>query len=396
MEMPATVRVEELGSDASSYRDAIDERRRVLHVRGSSPRIVWWTAVAFLAPVVVAGGVVTVPLPPAYDSFVVLSALVLAVLLPVGAFVLPTLLGQLAWRSAQWARLELRAKSLDVSTGPLGTPLHVDDWSVRDPALVRRESKWGRIFEHWDLFGEREDGWRVHLASFFDEASATWVLRQLQASYARAVERPRAGFAARLGPMPERVRCEGRAEDPESGWRVRARCPGGALASAIPTLPLSVLLLGSSVLCAAVLSVVPSRELATAAGALVGATILGAMAVLSALALRDALRSTLLRWRGEVIAELEAEHIRIVASPLQWRLEFPATERRVALRVTPIEHDPDEARVEVLHGATVQRIDAPLGADDARYLAKIVDAFEDARLARRASPHLRDSEYAEP
>jgi hypothetical protein len=396
METPATVRVEELGSDASSYRDAIDERRRVIHVRGASPRIVWWTAAAFLAPLVVAGCVVTVPLPPAYDSFVVLSALVLAVLLPVSAFVLPTLLGQLAWRSAQWARLELRAKSLHVSTGPLGTPLRVDDWSVRDPALVRRESKWGRIFEHWDLFGEREDGWRVHLASFFDEAGATWVMRQLQASYAGADERPRAGFAARLGPMPERVRCEGRAEDPESGWRARARCPGGALASAVLTLPLSVLLIGSSVLCVAALSVAPSRAPAAAAIALVGATILGVMAVLSALALRDALRSTLLRWRGEVIVELEAEHIRILASPLQWRLEFPSTERRVALRVTPIEHEPDEARVEVLHGATSQRIDAPLGLDEARYLAAIVEAFEDARLARRSSPHLRDSEYAEP
>jgi hypothetical protein len=225
MEMPATVRVEELGKETSSYRDAIDERRRVIHVRGSSPMRAY--VLLAIAALVWVGVVLWVRLNEHLESgwFVLAGLASMAVLLQVGP---PTV-----WRAVQRARFELTRRELTVHTGLFGVRTRVEGWSARAPVVVERVSPWGKpvvVFAHWDLYAERDDGRRVHLATLHDEASVRYVTNELrEASREAEPASTRHPFAVRFGPMPDGVTCEGDPDDLSSTWHLEARCPRGSL-----------------------------------------------------------------------------------------------------------------------------------------------------------------------
>ena len=411
MEMPATVRVEELGSDAASYRDAIDERRRVLHVRGSSPRIVaHWILLATGALVVVLAIDVVVAhetrvalLPPAWMSLFLVGWLSV----PLWALVVPFAAAQWAWRRAQWARFELRRDSLSVETGPFGTRIEVSAASARCPSLVSREETWSRHLlelHRWDLYVVEHDR-RVLVATLFDESSARAVAASLAEAF-RDSERValRDSFAQRFGLMPEGVSCEGNANVPSERWVLEARCARGRFGHELLS-ELALIVLAPSVVLAVagcVGSIVnASLETRTLPGLLSSGliAILGSYAAWSVVgALHEQTRLCVLRWRGRIRVVLDPGHVSVSTSPSRSTpVSFDRTNESetLSLRVSPAGRS-TEARLTVVLGTREARLAAPMGLDEARYLAKIVDAFEDARLARRASPHLRDSGYAEP
>jgi hypothetical protein len=411
MEMPATVRVEELGSDASSYRDAIDERRRVLHVRGSSSRIVahrilWATAalvVVLAIDVVVAHETQVAVLRPAWMSLFLVGWLSV----PLWALVVPFAAAQWAWRRAQWARFELRRGSLSVETGPFGARVEVSAASARCPSVVFREETWSKNLlqlHRWDLDVVEHDR-RVLVATLFDEASARAIAASLAEAY-RDSERvgPRDSFAQRFGPMPEGVWCEGDAHVPSERWVLEARCARGRFGYELLS-ELGLIVLAPSVVVAVagcVGSIVnASPEPRTLPWLLCSGliAILGSYAAWSVVdALHEQTRLCILRWRGRIRVVLDPRHVDVSTSPCRstpLSYDRAIAPERLSLRVSPAGGS-TEARLTVVLGTRETRLAAPVGLDEARYLAAIVEAFEDARLARRSSPHLRDSEYAEP
>ncbi len=182
MDAPATVRVEERGG-ARGYRDGADEQRRVIHVRGSSPVAVRVFAIV-CACLTLGFGVALAVFPEAIG---VLSFFTVA-----SFFLLPVLAPLLAWRRAQWMRLELERSALTVVTGPLGARERIAGWGARAPSIEERPGsfeQWFAGMRAWNLYAEGEHGRRVLLGTLYDEVSATWVQRQLEDAY-RSCERP--------------------------------------------------------------------------------------------------------------------------------------------------------------------------------------------------------------
>jgi hypothetical protein len=385
MEMPATVRVEELGSDASSYRDAIDERRRVLHVRGASPKRAY--ALLGVATLVWIGVVLWVRLNEQLESgwFVFVGLASLAVLVQLGP---PTV-----WRAVQRARFELTRRELVVRSGVFGRRTRVEGWSARAPVVIERISPWGKpvvVFARWDLYAERDDGRRVHLATLHDEASVRYVTNELREAYRDAEPASaRHPFAVRFGPMPEGVTCEGDPDDLAGTWHLEARCPRGSvvtewIASAgllvgVPGGVLVVLALGAGL----VELGARGRDIG-AAIVIVPAVFLVIIAVVMIRALRDQLRLSVLRTAGRVVVELAPAGVEITAAPWPVRPLAPRERRGpglVGLHVRPLDRDATEARVDASHGGKLHRLHAPMSTDDARYLAKIVETYEAERSA---------------
>jgi hypothetical protein len=413
METPATVRVEELGSETSSYRDAIDERRRVLHVRAGNPedaiRTIGGLTLLTLALCAALPGLMAVVnhapepgLASLFTMFWLLDVVALAILVP--ATLISWLVGGVAWawRRAQWARFELGKRTLSVSSGPIGWSTRVSASSARTPMVEARVPSWIRDalgLRAWDLYVEREGGGRVHLATVFDEEGLRAVTTQLASAYSTAEPiAERHPFAARFGPIPDGIHCDGDLDDPRGGWTLEACCTRESLMLEVIA---SVLLLVGATSCvflatdalhAAVSYVleVDTPPPAMVLGVVGGFLVLMLMVGFGATALTQ-LRLTILRWRGRVRVVLGAERIEITTSPWRSRVLLEGDRRaseRAALRVIPVGRS-REARLAVQSGGREMRLPAPVGLDDARYLAKIVDAFEAARLARRAPARLR-------
>jgi hypothetical protein len=113
-------------------------------------------------------------------------------------------------------------------------------------------------------------------------------------------------------------------------------------------------------------------------------------------ALRDQLRLTVLRTAGRVVLELAPSGVEITTTP--WAVRpLPPRERRapsaVRLRVTPLDRDPNEARIDVRHEGVEHRLHAPMLTDDARYLARVLEGYEPAerRSESERSPQPRSA-----
>lgn len=378
-----TVRVEELGSETSSYRDAIDERRRVIHVRGSSPKRAY--VLLGIAALVWVGVVLWVRLNEQLESgwFVFVGLASLAVLVQLGP---PTL-----WRAMQRARFELTRRELVVRSGLFGRRTRVEGWSARAPVVIERVSPWGKpvvVFARWDLYAERDDGRRVHLATLHDEASVRYVTNELREAYRDAEPASaRHPFAVRFGPMPEGVTCEGNPDDLTGTWHLEARCPRGSLVTEwfaaigmIVGVTVGMLfVIGAS---AALVQIgLRGRDIG-AAITVVPALFLVVIAVVMVRALRDQLRLSVLRTAGRVVVELAPAGLEITAAPWPVRPLSPRERRGpgpVGLHVRPLDRDATEARVDASHGGKMHRLHAPMSTDDARYLAKIVETYEAER-----------------
>ncbi|MBX7190595.1 MAG: hypothetical protein K1X94_00970 [Sandaracinaceae bacterium] len=389
MATPATVRVEELGHETSGYRDAHEERRRVVHVRGSSPRRAWFFLALAASTFAVAGAWMLTHEPSAW-SWSPLLGLVAAILLLQAA---PTIL----WRASRRTRFEATRRTLTVTTSPLGPRVIVEGWSARAPVVVARESRMGLAFgalPRWDLYSERDDGRRVHLATLHDEESVEFVRQFLTDAFRDAEPNDaRHPLAVRFGPMPEGVTCLGDPTDPTKAYRLEARCPRGSLGTEIAS-SVFLALVGLLMVFATIGTAVVILE-GLSSGAGIGLAIsvvpfgfvLG-MSVLSLRALRDQLRLTILRASGSVSLELADTGVEIDASPWRVRPLKPLARRTspISLHVAPLERDPHEARVHVAHDGRTVRLHAPLRTDDARYLARVVEEHERERITRgRAS-----------
>ncbi|MBN8611450.1 MAG: hypothetical protein J0L92_12735 [Deltaproteobacteria bacterium] len=397
MDTPRTVRVNEAGSEAASYRDAVDERRRVIHVRGSSPKRAY--VLLGIAALVWIGVVLHVRLNDHLESgwFVFVGLASLAVLVQLGP---PAL-----WRAVQRSRFDLSRRELVVHTGLLGRRTRVEGWGVREPVVIERLAPWGKPvvrFVSWDLYAERDDGRRVHLATLHDEASVRYVTNALREGYRDAEQSgARHPFAVRFGPMPEGVTCEGDPDDLTSTWRLEARCPRGSLVTewiaslgmVIGALVGTISVIGAG----AVLIEIATRGRAIGVAiAIVPALFLVAIAVVVVRALRDQLRLTVLRSAGRVVLELAPSGVEITTTP--WAVRpLPPRERRVPsavrLRVTPLDRDPNEARIHVRHEGVEHRLHAPMLTDDARYLARVLEGYEPAerRSEGERSPQPRSA-----
>jgi hypothetical protein len=382
MNAPATVRVEELGSDRAGYRDVTDERRRVVHVRGSSPtRAYVVLAVAAITALGTAGWLAVES--ASQGTWVVLVGLLAAaVLVQLG---LPTL-----WRAVQRARFEL-GRELVVRTGPFGAHTRAPGWSARAPVVVERSASWGKPlvrFASWDLYVERDDGRRVQLATLHDEASVRFVTQQLRETYRDAEQAAaRHPFAVKFGPIPEGVTCEGDPDDLRDRWSLELRCPRGSLFTEILAL-LGLVLIAGPVTIAALVGLLGFLG-RPSAGALVGTLFATGMAAALVQAAFSQLRLCVLRWRGRVVIELGPEGLALRTSPWRIRPLAPPEVRgpgAVSLRVTPVERQRGlargEARVELVHAQRAHRVLAPLTFDDATYAAKVVAAYEVARIPR--------------
>jgi hypothetical protein len=408
METPATVRVEELGRETSSYRDAIDERRRVLHVRAGNPEdtirtLAGLTLLTLVLCAALPALMAVVPHAPEpglaalFTLFSLLDGAALAVLVP--ATLISWLVGGVAWawRRAQWARFELGARTLSVSSGPIGWSTSVSASSARRPIVEARVASWVRDalgLRSWDLYVEREGGGRVHLATVFDGEGLRAVTTQLASTYSTAEPiADRHPFAARFGPIPDGVHCDGDLDDPRAGWTLEACCTRESLV--LEVIASLLFLLGASscvffataALHSAVSYVleVDTPATAMALGVVSCGLALMLTAGFGATALEQ-LRLTLLRWRGRVRVVLGAERLEVTTSPWRSKVLVEGDRRaseRAALRVIPVGQS-REARLAVQSGGREMRVPGPMGLDEARYLAKIVEAFEAARIARTA------------
>ena len=373
MQTPATVRIEQASSVASSYRDAADERRRVVVIRGSSPLRARVLAGAALLLALVSLAWVGMHEGPDAGWLVVPGIVALLVLLQLGPMI--------AWRALQRARFELTRRELVVRTRPLGRSTAVEGWSARALLAIHREARWGKplvCFAHWDVYAEREDGRRMHLATLYDEASVRFVRTLLGDAYREAEQSAaRNPFAARFGPMPEGVRCEGNVEDPDAGWRIELRCARGNLPRELLSLAVLALLAPSFAL--ATLSGLASVRSGTS---LAGTFVIGLLTIWLLSGLYARLRSVVLRSRGQVTIALGPEGLDVETSP--WRLRPLAGKgRAVSLRVKANERQPTEASFELVHAGGARPLLAPLTTDDATYAARVVAEHQKVRTQPR-------------
>jgi hypothetical protein len=380
MDTPRTVRVNEAGSDAANYRDAAEGRRQIVHVHGASPTraLVWTTIGAVVVTLCALGAVVRPDRAWSLGTLAFLPLCVTAGLAPL-----------LLWRRLQWARFEVTRRSLTVHTGPLGAKTTVEAWSARAPLSIVRSSTWGWplvAFLTWDLYVERDDGRRVLLATLYDEETRAFVTDFLTTAYRDAEpSHARHPFAVRFGPMPENVSIEGDVDAPEAEWQLDVRCPRGSLSwEVFAAVGLSVLAPFMAVLVlvgvAGTIGAVLRRfDLPSALCGTVGMAMLLGVGAAFSFALRDQLRTTILRWRGRVLVDLTPRGADVHTTP--WRLRpIPAPETRdagmIRVEVTPLERNREEAKLEVIHGGRAKRLHAPIGTDEAHYVAKIVQAYE--------------------
>ncbi len=379
MDAPPTVLVEEEGSDAGNYRDVAEGRRRIVHVRGTSPsRAHAWISVFGAITVGAASTAAARP-----DLAIELAVIGFAPLILVAG-----LASRVLWRRVQWTRLVMTRRSLVARTGPLGSEVVVDGWSARTPMWTLREISWGRplgTFRSWNLYVERHDGRRVLLATVYDEASVMFLTDLLTATYREAEpSEARHPFAVRFGPMPEDVSIDGDPEDPGSSWHVSVRCRRGSVAmDAFATAGLCVL--ATAPLASAGLTGWGAFEavrggwygVASVAG-LACVIMVAAFAVFMS-ALRDQFRLTVLRWRGHIRLDLGRAGVDVCTTPWNVQPLRPAASRvsaPVRVEVTPLIGDASEAVMEIIHDGRKTRLRAPIGTDEADYVAKIVQAHE--------------------
>ncbi len=382
MDTPATVRIEELGSEASGYREAVDERRRVLHVRGSTPARALLAAgvSSALLSVVVGGAFVVRELRPAVveEALVIgLFALAVAVLLVVCLVFVPLTLLHAVWRRAQWTRFELFESKLVTEGGPWRPRNVVEPWAARAPIVIARASSWDARLRAWDLLAEREDGRRQRFATLHDESSVAFVLDALRERYRDADTRAaRHPFAERFGAMPEDVTCDGDPHDPRGRWDVVVRCAAQhqlheAYASAmVGTMGGVMAVLGAALLGAgAWLAMQTMAEAGLAALAVVAALPCGAGAWLFLRAAVSDARRWVLRWRGHLMVRLDGDALTISSMPITRSFE---TRGRVGIVHAPLVAG--DVSLVVVQGETRTTIDAPISEEAARYVASLVDA----------------------
>lgn len=373
VETPPTVRLEDDGRDAHGYRDAADDRRRIVRVRGTSPRSahLWLAGLSTLAVAFAHAAAWDVssyaPLLGIASFFLFVAFLALA----------PTVL----WRRVQWTELEITRRTLTVRSGPMGGRVAVEAWSARAPVATLRESAGPFVrFQRWDLHAEREDGRRTHLATLHDEEAVRFVKAFLADAFREAEPTgARHPFAARFGPMPEAMSCEGDVEDPRSQWRVEVRCARGNLALELAAaVGLAILALPLALL-TAVVAVSGGWGGGREGGSMLGPTVLlfGLTAALG-VAIWSQARIALMRWRGRVHVELDATGIDIQTTPWRAQVLAPRDRRppgRVSLRVIAHPGHHGEAQIDVVRGPETRRLRVPIGIDEARYLERIVTAY---------------------
>lgn len=385
--------MEEVGSDADGYRDAAEGRRRIVHVHAAIPLWVSLTILASVALVVAALVVASLR----HDLQIQMACVAL---LPGIVFV--GLTPRIVWRRLQWVRFELTRRALVTHTGPLGGKTTVEAWSARSPLSALRDEGLGKTFDRlrsWDLYVERDDGRRVQLATLHDEATLRFVTELLGETYRHAEPtNARHPFAVRFGPMPDDVSCEGDVDDPTATCHVDVRCPRGTLSAEV-TAAVGLLVLAPFVFFM-VFGVIGSLVVGTIGGivalvthdvplepqvwlcALIGVPMALGVGAAFFVALRDQLRTTVLRSRGHVHVELGPEGVDLHTAPWRGRA-IPRPDARekgpIRLEVTPLARNPAEAKLEVIHARERKRPHAPIGTDAARYVAKIADAYAASR-----------------
>jgi hypothetical protein len=247
--------------------------------------------------------------------------------------------------------------------------------------------EWFGGMRAWSLYAEREDGRRVLLATLYDERSATWVQQQLVEAYRDAQpSSQRDGFAVRFGPLPEGVRCEGDPDDPHGRWRVTLACSRtgllAELAVSVGALLLSPLLVAMPVAVIAGLVLIErNRELITLAILTLPLGFLLVLTVGLFRVIRHQLRVTTLRWLGRVHIDVHPAGVDIDTTP--WRVPlgspFPRRDGSLQLGIEPLAYDAREARLRLTCGTRSMVFPSPVKTADARYVAKILHAYEISR-----------------
>jgi len=376
MALPPNVRVEDgsPGSEGPAYRSPAGGARTIT-IRGSIPG----RALALLGLFLVGGlssGAVSIATEHMVPGAVAGWAMCSMAFCSLGAVA--------AVRRAQWARFELAREHVVVTTGPLGARTRIEAWTARAPIVTARERYWlkplARLPE-WEVLVEGEDGRRTRLATLLDEESTQFLAEALRQWFRDASDTPtRHAFAVRFGALPARISCEGDVDAPGvASWRLEARCPreglGSAAAMLLLALPLTLLFTGLLVF------LVTERD-----------PLAGTCPFLFCVGLTSwsftLVREVALRLSGRAIFEITPAGLAVRVRPWPWPWGRAGVRHPTVLGVTARRKTRrPEPGVLWPPGPGGQRNlppSFPIDADDAAYVARVLEAYY--RAARSREP----------
>ncbi|MBX7193451.1 MAG: hypothetical protein K1X94_15455 [Sandaracinaceae bacterium] len=283
----------------------------------------------------------------------------------------------LLYRWLRRVRLELSRRELVVVTRPIGRTVRVGAWSASRPFVVERHTTWSPLasFAWWDLHVENESGGRTKLATLTDETSADAIVELLRDGYRDAPPpSTRSEVAARFGPPPSSIAVRGDVTQPgEARWTLTvAHTRSGQLGALA-----RVLFLGT-ITVAFALGTISATLDGGASGLLAGLLVLVPVTLGAANALRDLVMRTIGR------AELSLSPSELVARtwPLPTEIVAPRGRTIVAPRGVRTIADARLGPMIFVEGANDRRIvlrGFPLDADEATYLARVMDTYCQAR-----------------